>query len=175
MKILKSIILFCSLISAIFAQEKITEAFGQKLGGDFDPSSAIGKTALTDGTPMYEFSPSKTFRSFKRYYVMITPTTHKIYSIWAIGTFENTATAKKEQALLMELLIQKYGEEKKEGIFDAMSDVKRIDKGDRDILLKISGFTDVTLDIRYYDRPLEKLAEKERLAIEAKKVDASAL
>ena len=161
--------------SQTYGEEKITGAFGMKLGNYFDPSSAIGSTELTDGTPMYRFSPKKEFRSFDRYYVMITPKTHKIYGIWGIGKAENTEKCKKEQAIIMELLQKKYGFQEKEGLFDSLWDMKEIDQGNRYIIVKYSGFMDVTIDIRYYDRDLEKLAEKERIELEASKVDSSGL
>jgi hypothetical protein len=178
MKKLIVTILFTAI--AVFAapEEKIDRiegAFGLKLGDAFDPASAAGKGALTDGTPMHQFTPEKPFRSFKRYFVMITPKTNRIYSIWGIGDFENTPTAKQEQALILEILKQKYGEKKKEGLMDQLSDIKQIDQGDRSVVVKISGMMDVTMDIRYYDEPLRKLAEKERLELEAKKVDSSGL
>lgn len=75
----------------------------------------------------------------------------------------------------MELLQQKYGEISKAELFDSFRDSIRISQGERTILTKLTGFTDVTLEIRYTDYDLQKVAEKERLAIEAKKVDASGL
>jgi len=160
--------------SAIGA-DKIEGAFGIKLGDVFDPASAIGTSKLTDGTPMYEFSTTNGFRSFKTYYVLITPTTHKIYSIWGIGSVENTESGQKEQAVVMELLKKKYGVEEQQGVFDTIGDVKRIDQGNRYIITKLTGFVDVTIDIRYYDSDLDKLAETERIAAETKKTDDSGL
>jgi predicted RNA-binding Zn-ribbon protein involved in translation (DUF1610 family) len=155
--------------------EKIEGAFGKKLGDLFDPTQAIGTSKLTDGTPMYEFATTTGFRSFERYYVMVTPTTHRIYSIWGIGSVENTSAGQKEQAVVMELLRQKYGAAEKDGLFDSMGDIKRITQGDRHVITKITGFTDVNIEIRYYDRELEKLAEKERLASEVQKADKTGL
>lgn len=178
MKTLHTVIIAACISLATFAAsgaDKIEGAFGLRLGSVFDPTNAIGTSKLTDGTPMHEVSTTNGFRAFKRYYVMITPTTKKIYSIWGIGTAKNTETGKKEQSLIMEILQQKYGTKKKEGVMDAMSDAKRVDQGNRYILSKISGFTDITHDIRYYDRDLEELAEKERLTEEAKKVDKGGL
>lgn len=157
------------------AEEKIVGAFGMRLGDTFYPESAIGKGALTDGTPMYQFAPKKRFRSFNRYYVMITPKTHRIYSIWAIGPVENTEVGEKEQAVIMTLLERKYGKKEKEGLFDALMDAKQVDQGNRYAMVKVSGFMDVTIDIRYYDKKLSDLAEKERVALEAEKVDDSGL
>jgi hypothetical protein len=58
---------------------------------------------------------------------------------------------------------------------DTIGDVKRLEQGRRYIITKLNGFTDVTLDIRYYDGDLEKLAETERLSEETKKTDHAPL
>ena len=166
---------FIAIQASVFATDKIEGAFGMALGQKFDPEKAIGTSSLTDGTPMYQFNPEKPFRSFTKYFVMITPTSHQIYSIWGMGSSENTETAQKEQAVVIEILKQKYGEEEKQGLMDTISDIKQIIQGDRNVIVKVSGFTDVAIDIRYTDSKPEELAENERLALEAKKVDSSGL
>ena len=176
--LLRSLLVVASILlcaPATHAEDKIEGAFGKKLGDTFDPATAIGKGALTDGTVMYQFTPQSPFRSLTKYYVLITPTTNKIYSIWGLGDAGNTATGKKEQDVLMELLTQKYGAPKKEGLFDALHDAKQISQGSRSVLTKVTGFVDATLEIRYYDHDISKVAEKERLAIEAKKAGGTGL
>jgi len=162
--------------SAAHAEEKIVGAFGMKLGDTFSPLSAIGKSSLVDGREMYQFPPQNPFRSLTRYYVLITPTTNKIYSIWGIGVAGNLAKWKLEQDVLMELLTQKYGPPNKANIFDSLHDTKEISQGNRAVLTKVTGFgEDATLEIRYYDHDIEKIAEKERLASEAKKAGGGGL
>jgi hypothetical protein len=56
-----------------------------------------------------------------------------------------------------------------------LGDVKRVTQGERYVITKITGFTDVTLEIRYYDGGLAKLAEKERLASEVQKAGKTGL
>ena len=155
--------------------DKIEGAFGRMLGEMFNPASALRQASLTDGTPMLRFKPDKPFRSFSNYFVLVTPKTHVVYSIWGIGKVANTEAGKKEQALVMQLLSDKYGPEDKPAPMDALGDVKHISQGTRYVYTKITGFSDVTLEIRYYDTDLEKQAEQERLEIEAKKVDSSGL
>ncbi len=167
-------------IANTHGEQKIMGAFGIQLGDYFDTSSAIGTGELEDGTPMYQFSPEKKFRSFDDYYVLITPKTHKIYGIWGIGTAENSQKCEKEQALIMDLLKKKYGVKEKEGFFDPVTGAKNIDQGNRDVTVKCSGFrdmsfVDMSINIRYYDRELKKLAEEERLEIVGSKVDDSGL
>ena len=74
----------------IYSNNPISGAFGIQLGEYFNPESAIGTGSLTDGTIMYQFQSEKPFRSFSRYYVLITPKTNKVYSIW--GTLNGTKT-----------------------------------------------------------------------------------
>lgn len=167
-------------IANTHGEQKIMGAFGVQLGDYFDPSSAIGTGELEDGTPMYQFNPEKKFRSFDDYYVLITPKTHKIYGIWGIGTAENSQKCEKEQALIMDLLQKKYGVQEKERLFDPLTDVKNIGQGNRDVTVKCSGFgdmsfVDMSINIRYYDRELKKLAEEERLEIIGSQVDDSGL
>lgn len=113
------LVLVFGLIFSAQAEEKISGAFGIKLGQVFAPSGAIGKGSLTDGTPMYQFSPKKKFRSFSTYYVLITPKTHKVCSIWGIGNMENNPSCKKEQALVMAILQKSMGRWRKTSFFPA--------------------------------------------------------
>ena len=164
-----------SIFASVNAEEKIAGAFGIELGQTFNPQEAIGKGSLTDGTPMYQFSPKKKMRSFSTYYALITPETHKVYSIWGIGNMENDPSCKKEQALVMAILQKKYGKVKKDTLFSGLYDIKQIHQGNRDVLTKCSGFVDVSLAIRYTDKKLEEQAEKERIVLESEQVDSSGL
>jgi hypothetical protein len=156
-------------------QKKITGAFGINLGDKFDFDMKIGAGELTDGTPLHKFYPSKSFRSFENYYVLTTPKTGIVYGIWGIGSMENQSKSKKEQALIMSILEDKYGKADKDGLFSEIEGEKRIDQGNRYIIVNIEGFSDVTIDIRYYDSELKKLAEKERVELESSKLDSSGL
>ena len=175
---MKKIVILLVMTLASFniqSSELINGAFGLELGNVFETNDAIGRGELTDGTPMYKFLPSKSFRSFSRYFVLITPKTRKIYSIWGIGNTENDASCKKEQALVMSILQSKYGDLDKADFTDSLYDIKKINQGNRSILTKCNGFSEATLDIRYKDDELAKIAENERIIIESEKVDSSGL
>ena len=161
--------------TSALSADKIEGAFGKKLGDQFDPSTAIGTGKLTDGTPMYRFSPTNEFRAFTDYFVLITPKTHRIWCIWAQGSTENTDTGKKEQDLVMLILKDKYGEPKKQRAIDRLGDVKVIDQGNRCITTKLTGIAKVTFDVRYMDLLHSEQADKEHLQEEARKVDKSGL
>ena len=157
------------------AAEKIEGGFGLKLGEKFEPTSDTPKMDMQDGTPAYRFKTEKGFRSFTHYYVRITPTTHQIYGIFAFGRAENTERGKKEQALVMELLSQKYGEVETVTGMAVMHHTLAIKQENRYVMTRVTGFSPVLVEIHYHDEELQKLAERERLAIEGKKTDASGL
>ncbi|MGR3174155.1 MAG: S1C family serine protease [Candidatus Scalindua sp.] len=186
-----------TFISKIHGVQKIMGAFSVKLGDYFDPSSAIETWKLKTGyrdkyrIPIYQFNPKKKFRSFDRYFVMITPKTHKIYSIWGLGRIDpgGKDECEKEQALIMELLQKKYGSQKRhastvlERVFE-FAYGKSVDQGNRHVSVKC-GSDQFSIEsehgthlqfgypigIKYYDEELEKLAEKEQIEIEKERIE----
>ena len=174
-RLLLILTLLCVNSNFLFSQQPIDSAFGISLGGIFDTVKAVGKSSLTDGTPMYMFQPTKPFRSFSKYYVLITPKTNKVYGIWAIGDVESDPMCKKEQDLLMAILTKKYGQSGNKDLMSNFMDVETIQSDNRKIITKCSGYSDVTIDIRYYDNDLKSIAEKERIELESEKLDASGL
>lgn len=174
---MKAIALLVIFLSATIALgEEITGAFGINLGEKFEMSSAIGESKLEDGTPIYQFTPKSPYRTLEKYFVLLTPQTRQVYSIWAIGEFSEKAEAIKEQSVLAELLSKKYGQLTEPSGFSAsIKKAKRLSVGGRSVLLLVDGFSSANLEIRYYDEALKALAEKERISIEAAKADPSGL
>ncbi|HVU06915.1 MAG TPA: hypothetical protein VHG89_00060 [Verrucomicrobiae bacterium] len=150
------ILIIVFLCIATFAADKIEGAFGMKLGDTFDPSSAIRILEGKDGIPSYQFNTTNAFRSFKNYFVMVTPKTHQIYSIWAVGKIGDLQAGKEEQAKVMELLRKQFGND------EAPTDME-IHQGNRLVATKLVGNVDVTIAILYTDSDLKALADKERL------------
>ena len=105
-------VLLASVSTALSAEEEITGAFGLKLGQILSSrtikTSELAFTHESDDT--YSFSPDKKFRSFSTYAIRITPKTRRIYTIFAMGGMDDDSTCEKEQALIMAILKQKYGE-----------------------------------------------------------------
>ena len=155
--------------SQAFAVEKITGAFGLKLGDELDSSSSvIGEKPFTNTTNEYPFKPKKPFRSFSRYGVSITPKTHLIYEISALGVMENKSACTSEQDVIMSLLEKKYG---KQTISNTI--VQKDSK--RTIATTCNVHTFTIIGLNYMDHDLFAQAKKERLEIETKKVDSSGL
>jgi hypothetical protein len=157
------------------ATAKIGGAFGMKLGEVFNPADAAGGPSTAGNDATYEFSPRIPYQAFRRYYVLVTPKTHRIYCIGATGDFKNVAAAKKEQVVLFRLLQQKYGGDQETGPADASNDAKRINRGNRSVAIKVDGLFGVAMEIEYFDKPLAEAAEKERIELAAKVVELGAL
>ena len=177
------------------AQIVIEEAFGKKFGDVFDPATAIGKTETRDGVPIYQFTPDKPFRSLTKYTVLITPKTHRIYSISGIGSFgNNREAANKEVSIIKELLKQKYPKASDsngflESFLDGFNGSSTFKTGSRTVIAEVTGNSDIRVEIRYNDDDLKKATKMEHSAIvdermaaekkgienESKKVDASGL
>jgi secondary thiamine-phosphate synthase enzyme len=60
-------------------------------------------------------------------------------------------------------------------LYSEAFDPSRFTRGERAVATKGEGFVDGTVQIGYFDFALMAVAEKERLAVEAKKTDASGL
>jgi hypothetical protein len=87
----------------------------------------------------------------------------------------NTPTGQKEQAVVMNLLEKKYGKREEKGLLATLYDAEFIYQGDRYVMVKLTGFLDVTIEIRYYDSKLKDLAESERIELESSETDDSPL
>ena len=97
-----------------------------------------------------------------------------------MGGMDNDSTCKKEQALIMAILKQKYGEvdelSSALAIFQPhVINQQIIEQGDRRVATVCSRLPDVDLSIHYYDARLNELAENERIELESSKVDSSGL
>ena len=166
-------VLLASVSTSLSAAEKITGAFGVKLGQVL--SSQMIKTSAFLGDNKYSFDPEKKFRSFSTYLIEITPKTRKIYSISAMGDMDDDPTCEEEQALIMAIIKKKYGGRIVES--SLFFERQIISQGNRSVATTCSGglFDDETLSIKYSDSKLEELAENERIELESSNVDSSGL
>ena len=166
-------VLLAPVSTSLSAEEKITGAFGLKLGqilsSQMIKTSELAFTYKSDN--MYSFSPDKKFRSFSTYMIAITPKTRRIYAISAIGGMDDDSTCEKEQALIMAIIKKKYGGEIEK---DELSGLQGIVQGNRAIGIECRRLYNVTVII-YADRKLAELAENERIELEISNVDSSGL
>lgn len=193
-KIFATLVILFSILSGVNAKEmenneskisaskqignaKIIGGFGLKLGDTFDIKSATGSSQTTAGEILYTFSPSKKIKYFKHYYVLVTPKSHKIREIWGVGSYENTASCKKNLDVLEVMLEKKYGGfDKPTFSMEALKYVNDSSNKDRGIAIKCTGFMNpISFYIMYKDSSLNELSKKEEAEMEAAEMDSSAL
>jgi hypothetical protein len=175
-KMIAAIGLVACILSASGA-EQIQGAFGIRFGQEFTPSQAVKIRKTKAGDPMYQFVPKAPYEAFTTYYVLTTPTSNSVYCIWAIGPQCEKADAIAQQAVLMKLLREKYGEiEKPELPSEVIERRQRIKNYPREVSCFVGGISSFSnLEIQYLDTRLEELAEKERIEAKAATVDAVGL
>ena len=149
---------------------QVIGAFGINLGSFFNPQDALKVSKTTNGETLYIINAPKKIRKFTNYYVLITPKTQKIYSIWAQAKFKDGG-AKREFSVIRNLIYKKYKNKGKKGIFGSDCNWNI---GKCNIYLKNSSFMNSSLEIRYTDNDLEKLAKQEFIQKESSKTDTSA-
>ncbi len=159
------------------SNSNILGGFGLKIGDTFDIKSATGFSETTSGEKLYAVSPSKKIKYFNKYYVLITPKTHKIRQIWGIGDYQNKASCEKDLDVLEIMLSKKYGKFTEPSF--SMDKIKYISDNsnkDRGIAIKCSGFMKpISFYIIYKDNALNELSKEEEAEMEAEKMDSSAL
>ena len=171
---MKRMALFVAILSAMFvmqanAEQKITGAFGVKLGcplSDLDTQNCDDEGCI--------FTPTNPISSFDLYTLTYTPKTRRVFSIAGSGDYPDQLTCKKEMDVIVSLLEKKYGKAKKvEGFMNLTADITQ---GRMSVHVRCeNNLSDVLLSVVYLDVELAKLNGKERIELESKKRDASGL
>lgn len=152
-------------------------AFGIKFGDVYTPPSLKNQyntDKLADGEPIYVIDAPKRFRKFSRLGLFITPKTHKIYGILTAAKLDSKSKAEAEYEIISEILSKKYKMKPERIPF-------YYEGSGCNFLFKNSGISLYTEDnkalvkVMYANTKLAKLAKKERLEIESKKSDTSAI
>ncbi|MEX0732783.1 MAG: hypothetical protein WED00_00675 [Aquisalimonadaceae bacterium] len=163
--------LVCTAPSAVLAVDDIRGAFGMKLGDALsDGDSRITEPAHSsrDAGLRYTFVPEHPFGALNQYYVLVTPTTGKIYRIVAEGTFQSASSCEGELLALQEALEGRYGPSD-DNIGDAMVgsmtgiEVIRFGQSPRRIIATCVGvMREHRATLTYIDDDLESRAKVER-------------
>ena len=179
--ILAVVIAACSYLQVVSAEtnvppaQEITGAFGVKFGTIVNLAQYTIRSKSVTGIPLYSFTPKRPLTGLTQYYFKAMPKTGQIYSIWAIGEYDNNLLCQKQQAMLLDLLKMKYGESEKQDVLGSLSDdMHTLHRGSKTILLKRTDLGRV-LYLTYTDDDLEKLAEKDHIEPGGQKVDGSGL
>ena len=165
------LVLTACLFNQLNAAERIEGAFGLKFGDVFDVKKAKGEVLLIGNNKAYYFSPQNPINGIAEYYAAITPKTHKVAAIVAVGKFSSELRGFGAANVLIPILEKKYGS----GTF---RDSKfSLSQGLRDISIDVDREKDdtATLMIQYTDSDMMDMAEKERIEIEQEKINTGGL
>ena len=147
----------------VLAGKKIEGAFGVKLGQKFDISSAIGQIESSYKETAYEFNSSNKFKSFNRYYVYVTPLSHRVFRIYATGDGYTHDECDEEASVVHSLLKDKYKFAQSENF--SVSSGGTLKAGNVDVgvscLMENLYERGVNLNIRYTDNHVMKMVNKE--------------
>jgi hypothetical protein len=94
------------------AVDPLDGAFGLKFGDVFvltgDTPHGVVRTDEHARLPAYQFQPAAQNRIFTEYWVYLTPTTHRIYRIVAVGHANNADLAASQQEAAFSVAREKY-------------------------------------------------------------------
>ena len=108
MKTILFLLAWCCLAAGSRAAEKIEGAFGLKLGEVFEPTT-VTVDPLNQGDG-YEFKPDQPNAAFSSYWVWVTPNSHRIYRIVAVGVCADTAERERTMEKITAVLSSKYSD-----------------------------------------------------------------
>ncbi len=113
MKPLLLLLACCLAVRTARAIDQIGGAFGPKFGEMFEPTAApVGDRFgmnIFDGA--YEFKPDRPNAAFSNYFVWISPTSHRIYRIAAVGVTSDFERRKQARTKIVAVLRAKYSDE----------------------------------------------------------------
>jgi len=112
---MKRFFLLCAVLAFPFicqAVDPLDGAFGLRFGDVFTPNENTPRgTVRTDEyarTQAFRFQPAAPNRLFQEYWVFITPTSHRIYRIVAVGKANNIQLAESQQEAVLTVAREKY-------------------------------------------------------------------
>lgn len=158
------------------AVEPIEEAFGLGIGTEFAPADSPESYTTLNGVRAYYFTPATPSPLFTLYLAQITPITHLVHTVIAIGPGPDLKTCLEHRADLMPNLRERYGEsfsfEPPEGpVYERDYEIILQADQKRGVGVTCGGNADVILQIIYVDDVLSDLAELERLQLKGEASD----
>ena len=157
-----------AIVLSNHASEQITGAFGKLLGDSFEEE--LEKSAeLDSGEILYRFQPANPSPMFKKYGVLLTPTTREIVAIWAWISFDRDSRPQcKEDLKVVEAVLDRKYEQLKTKLDLLILDGVFYKSGNRRIRLRCTTLSD-QLQLIYRDEEMEEQAILEKAA----KIDGS--
>ena len=156
-------------------KQKITSAFGIKLGQEFSPKKALKSVLGGDRTIFYYFKPPKRKGNFTHYMVVITPKTHRVAEIWIGADYATQAEAEKGRDTIIRMLESRYGERDIGSVHARNAEFYggcAIVQGKRYIMIyTVPEGGKTRLLIKYVHETYKKLVQAERRGLEKAKLE----
>lgn len=170
------ILCFCSFYSYADEMKSPSGAFGINFGDKISDLKVVEKLSLTSGEPLYKVQAASPLKNkLESYYVMITPKTHEVHTIWGESSYQRRDRGKcqENKSDIVSLLENKYGESKAATDFNIYDD-RKFEVGDVSIyaLCKDLGSS---LSIRYFNNSLMEKAKREQKELVVQETDSSML
>ena len=153
-----------------------TGAFGIEFGQKLSTLKVLNKGELTSGEAIYQVqSPNPLKGKLDQYFVLITPKTQKVHTIWGNKEYKGFSKQKceAEKSDIVSILENKYGESKPVREInidnDRMFEVKNVN------IFTVCQGMGSTLSIRYVNNEFSDLADQEKKESVIEKTDASML
>lgn len=155
-------------------KKEISGLCGIKFGSRFQKNNNRNNSSLNSGETLYAVSAPRKFMGFTNYYLLITPTSEKVYSIWMVREFKKAAEGRAEFDKVAAVLENHY---KIKGERELSIDPVTIFNFDNGyIILKLNiGLGEYSLELRGYSKEFSDLAEKEKKDYAVRSTDTSAL
>jgi len=119
-------------------KKQFNAAFGQAFGTGYDPTKAVLAVPTRLGM-LCQFRPEHPHNYFTKYYLVLTPKTHKIYRILAEGPYVDESESYFRMNALLEQLQNQYGLESKSGDRTAKSAEVKSEDGRYSITIAYEG------------------------------------
>ena len=158
------------------AVEPIEEAFGLRIGAEFVPGDDPDAYTTLNGVRAYYFTPAMPSPFFTLYLTQITPITHLVHTVIAIGPGPDLQTCLEHRAHLMPDLRERYGmsfsfEPPAGPVYERDYEIILQADQKRGVGVTCGGNADIILQIIYVDDVLSDLAELERLQLKGEETD----
>ena len=146
--------------TTISTQKVYKGSFDIDIGSTFNIAKNLN-TIKYNNVVMYKVNPPSKIKYFDKYYVAITPKTHKIYAVYAEKRYKDFIEASNNYVEMWDILYAKYGKGKDSNGFSLFF-TKR---GSIIIKTYMNNKDSNKLSFRYTDSFYEDIARKEKIEL----------
>ncbi len=148
---------------------------GVALNQNWTPRQHANNSQTTGGETMYAFTPSQRFMNFAEYYLLVTPKSNKVYTIWLLKEFKSVGLANTEYEQVKAVIENHYNKKFNESPF-GIDKTANMDFDDATLSLRVSNnITNATLSLMATSHSGRAQADKEQRQLTIGSTNTSAL